>query len=120
MKKMILMLMLLVSANIFASDLRFQCENAYYANAGGVTKLHQYRVIVNWGKLSDSQLVQFENLIYAEDAPLSLLSETSWDSRSGNLMSTFIVKEANGYDARDYSISIKKLEQFSAVTVGCK
>jgi hypothetical protein len=120
MKKMILTLMLLVSANIFASDLRSQCENAYYANAGGVTKLHQYRVIVNWGKLSDSQLVQFENLIYSEDAPLSILSETSWDSRSGNLMSTFIVKESNGYDGRDYALSLKKLEQFSAVTVGCK
>jgi hypothetical protein len=120
MKAIFLTLSLLLSANIFASDLREKCENAYYANAGGVTKLHQYRVIVSWGKLSDSQLAQFENLIYAEEAPLIIVSEASWDSRSGNLMSTFIIKENNGYDSRDYAISLSKLADFSAVTLGCK
>lgn len=120
MKRIIFALSLLISASVFASNLRDLCENAYYADAGGVTKLHQYRVIVKWGKLSDYQMIQFEDLIYAEKAPLKMVSEMNWKNSNGDLMSTYTLKESKGYNYRDYVIALEEIAEFNAATVSCK
>jgi hypothetical protein len=119
MKTFFLTITFLLSANLMASNLRDNCENAYYAGAGGVTKLHQYKVIVNWGKLSDTQLSEFEDIIYAENGSLSILTESNFESRSGNLLSAFIMSESKGLNYRDYVNSLTELAAFAAVSVSC-
>lgn len=128
MKKTTLILSLLLTNIALAQGLRGQCENAYYANAGGVTELHQYKVIVNFGKLSDYLLVEFEDTIYGEELPFEILSERSWESGSifgqnesgiPSLMSAYILKESKGFDTIDYNSSLTKLSNFPGVSVSC-
>ncbi len=124
MKKIFLAAAILFSATTFASNLRDQCENAYYANAGGVTELHQYRVIVKWGVLSDSLLKQVEDIVYAEQAPLKMLSEKYVDQSAltGKKINTsfYVMKEQAGYDYRDYVIALEELEELPGISVSCK
>jgi hypothetical protein len=119
MKTIFLTVTLLISTNLLANNLRDQCENAYYANAGGVTQLHQYTATVNWGKLSDYQLTKFEDIIYAEKGPLSILSESNFESRSGEPLSSFKLKETKGFSNRDYIITMIELSSFPAVSLSC-
>ncbi len=120
MKKYAALFLLLLSGSLLADNLRDLCENAYYANAGGVTELHQYKAIVDFGVMSDSLLVQAEDLLFGE-GPLKAINETSFVSKlSGKTLYVITLKEINGFDQVDFIDSLNRLQKIPGVSLSCK
>lgn len=120
MKKYMALVALLFSAGLMAENLRDLCENAYYADAGGVTTLHQYRAIVDFGVMSDSLLVQAEDMLYGE-GPLKTIEESSFvSSLSGKTLYSLTLKEMQGFDRLDYISVLEKLGKTPGVKLYCK
>lgn len=120
MKVLLASIVLALSFSASATNLRDLCENAYYADAGGVTELHKYQAIVEFGKLSDHLLTQIEDLIYGE-GPLKMTEERDFVTRDGRKLTTITLKEVNAnYDRYDYIKALEDLSKFPGVVVRCK
>lgn len=120
MKKYLIAAIVLFSGSLLADNLRDLCENAYYADAGGVTALHQYRAIVDFGVMSDSLLVQAEDLLFGE-GPLSTIEERSFVSSTGRTLYSITLKEVSGrFDRVDYISALDQLGKIPGVKLYCK
>jgi len=119
MKTILFSTLLSLSAPTFATNLRELCENAYYADAGGVTQLHHYQATVEFGKLSDELLVQLESILYGE-GPLKSINEFDFEY-NGHQLTTLTLKEITGsFEERDYILALDNLAKFPGVSVRCK
>ncbi len=119
MKRLAFIALLLISFSALAENLRDQCENAYYADAGGVTQLHQYQAIVEFGRLSDHMLAQVEDLIYGE-GPLKMIEERNFSSQGRQLTAITLKEIAQGFDRLDYIRALDQLAKFPGVKLYCK
>lgn len=120
MKVLLSALVLTLSFSASATNLRDLCENAYYADAGGVTELHKYQAIVEFGKLSDHLLTQIEDLLYGE-GPLKMTEERDFVTHDGRKLTTITLKEVTGnFDRLDYIKALEDLSKFPGVVVRCK
>lgn len=111
MKKLIAFMMLATSLYANAQTLREQCENAYYAT--GYVKLHQYKIIVNWARISDHALVELEDIVYSDN--FKVLEERELK----NHQSLYVLKESNGRDAYYYEAALAKLESLTGNKASC-
>lgn len=111
MKKIIAILMLATSFFANAQTLREQCENAYYAT--GYVKLHQYKIVVNWARISDHALVELENILYSDN--FKVLKEKELP----NYKTLYVLKESNGEDPYYYEAALAKLESLTGNKASC-
>lgn len=112
MKKLIILLSLFSMVTVSAQTLRETCENAYYAT--GYVELHQYNVTVDWSRLSDHGLEEFESIIFGE--AFQYIKDT--DLRNGKTVYT--IKEISGFDFSTYEAGIKALQRLTFEGVSCK
>lgn len=94
------------------SSIREQCENAYYAT--GYVKLHEYQVTVDWARLSDHGLVEFEDVIFGDY--FQYLGER--DLSNGKTVYT--IKEKSGFDSYYYEVGLNVLQRLTFQGVRCR
>lgn len=111
MKKLIAIAMIATSFYSNAQTLREQCENAYYAT--GYVKLHQYKIIVDWARISDYALVELEDIVYSDN--FKVLEEKELK----NHKSKYVLKESNNKDAYYYEAALAKLEALTGNKASC-
>ena len=103
-------LILFLSTSVQA-DIRDICENAHYAT--DYVKLHEYRVLVDWSKISDSNLVKLENVIYGKYFLVTKEYELE------NYKTIFLIKENTGFDPIEYSDALNRLQKATVNGVSC-
>lgn len=110
MKKIITLLVLLVAVSGFAQTIRATCENAHYAT--GYVKLHQYRVLVDYKKVSQDASYTLDNVLVQSE----LFSITD-EKKTANDLVIYTIKE-NTTD--DLTYDIEGINDIDGVTVSCK
>lgn len=111
MKTLIATIVLASSLSVSAQSLREICENAYYAT--GYTKLHQYRVIVDWARISDHALVELEEIIYSN------FFEVLEEKELVAYKTKYILKEKKGLTSYQYEAALKKLDKITGNKAAC-
>ncbi|EQC43693.1 hypothetical protein [Bacteriovorax sp. Seq25_V] len=110
MKKIISLGLVLVGLNAAGQDLRSICENAYYAT--GYTKLHSYKVTIDWARISDHALVKLENIVYGD--MFKVLKETDYARKT-----VYELKEAGSFSHEQYVKALEDLSILSGKNINC-
>lgn len=111
-KNIILFLIAFYALSTRAQGLRDVCENAHYAT--GYVKLHQYKLVIDWAKVSDHGLVQLENIVYGDQ--FLVLSEKNIQETTKTI---FTLKEAQKADSIDIEIALGELRVLSFNNISC-
>lgn len=92
-------------------SIRQQCEDAHYAT--DYVKLHQYRLIIDWSKISDHNHVKMENILYGDS--FKVLKEMDINSKE----TIFHFKEIGNFSPYRYEHLLYLLEEVSMGKVSC-
>lgn len=111
MRAFIVIMAFFSTLTVQASSMRDICENAHYAT--GYTKLHQYKVIVDWARVSDYDLVALEDVVYGD--AFTVLEEKDL----GNNKTLFKLKEKGSFASYLYEGQLDVLGKISGDKVSC-
>ncbi len=110
MKKIIGLALILTGINAGAQDLRSICENAHYAT--GYTKLHSYKVTIDWARISDHALVKLENIVYGK--MFKVTKEIDYARKT-----TYELKEVGTFSHHQYVGALEELSILSGKNINC-
>lgn len=105
---------LFINSSVHAQNysIREECENAHYAT--GYVKLHQYKVTVEWSKISDHILTKLENILYGDNFNVVLERDIN-----NNAQTIYHIKETDSGTFYDYEHDIYSLQELTQHKVEC-
>lgn len=112
MKSTLVFLLIFIQSVTASEHIRDICENAYYAT--GYVKLHEYKVSVDWSRLSDHGLEEFESIIYGDH--FKYLGER--DLSNGKTIYT--ITEVSDSDSSVYQVELSALQRLTFNGVDCR
>lgn len=112
LKNIILLLIVFYALSTRAYSLRETCENAYYAT--DYVKLHEYKLVIDWSKVSDHGLMELENIIYENMFDVTLEKDIAQTSKT-----IFHLKEVKNLDALEYELALEELSKLSFGNLNC-